>query len=381
MNLKKMIPATALFAIAATSLHAGVASYDKKFVVEPEVEEESLCDIIFGLPTLYSNKEGAFLQEFKLIGRYHGQYHWLDSNQGNNHDWENRRQRLGFSMKFLDNWDAAFQFNLDFDDGRFFSDIEDFRLRYKVNSNLRLTVGKMKAPITNEWRTSSNENLTFERSRIINQVVPNRMGGVYAEINTGPWLFELGAFTTTMDSDWAQHTFDGGFSLFGSVGYKADIGTTRLEYLYSDIDTGASGNVTRGYEHVVSLNYEGKFDRFGLVADVIFAAGSGNVSDVYGFILMPSYDITDKLQAVFRYQIAGSDSSNGFQLQSRYEREAPNLVTSRGDMYQAAYLGLNYRICGDNLKLMTGVEYTTFEQTGGSDYDAWTTFSGVRVSF
>jgi hypothetical protein len=62
---------------------------------------------------------------------------------------------------------------------------------------------------------------------------------------------------------------------------------------------------------------------------------------------------------------------------------APNLTGGgRGETYHAGYLGLQFFIHGDNLKLMSGVEYARLDGGGnGGDFDGWTVFSGVRVSF
>ncbi len=345
-----------------------------------EKEEKSLCDTIFSLPTLYQNKDNDVLQKFAIIGRYHGQYYFLDSNQGNADDWENRRARLGASAELFHFLKFSFNFNVDVEgEGRFFEDLEDAVAEIKLNENFKLSIGKQKAPITHEWRTSSNKIVTFERSRIVNQTVPDKMGGALLSYKKENWLIDLGAYTNSVDEDWAYPTFDGGSSYFASLGYKSAAGLTRLEYLYSDLDPNVDNTQTRGYEHVVSLNHNFEWDRLGIVADAIYA--SGDAGDVVGLIILPTYDITDKLKLVTRYQVATSDSDSGFSLQSRYEREAPDLVTSKGDFYQALYAGLNYYICGDNLKLMGGVEYTDFDQASGGSYDAWTVFGGVRVSF
>jgi phosphate-selective porin OprO/OprP len=369
-------------ALAAPALlHAGAAVADKK-TVTPVTKEMSLCESIFDLPTLYKNEENPVIQKFRIIGRYHGQYYALDSNQGGNDDWENRRARIGAEAQLFQDFTLSFNLNLDLDNngGRFFEDLEDLTLTWKASKEFKLTLGKIKMPITQEWRTSSNKILTFERSRIIGVAVPEKAGGAIASYEKNGWTTELGAFTNTVDEDWAHPTFDGGFSLFGSIARKSDdLGTVRLEYLYSSVDE--ADNATRGYEHVVSAVYENKWDKIGFVANAIGAFGGDDASDVYGIILMPSYDITDKLQVVARYQFATSDDGGGFSLGSRYDSTADDLKSKSGDDYQAVYAGLNYYLCGHNLKLMTGIEYVNFNQDTDSTYEGWTWFNGVRVSF
>jgi phosphate-selective porin OprO/OprP len=84
---------------------------------------------------------------------------------------------------------------------------------------------------------------------------------------------------------------------------------------------------------------------------------------------------------VGRYQYAASEAEDGVRLQSRYEREAPELASQYGDNYHAVYAGLNYYICDHNLKLMAGVEYATMDQDTGRNYESVTFMTGVRLYF
>jgi phosphate-selective porin OprO/OprP len=367
--------------VTATTSNAGQAAAAKQ-AVEPAAKEKSLCESILDLPTLYKNEENPVIQKFRIIGRYHGQYYFLDSNQGDNEDWENRRARIGAEAQLFQDFTLSFNFNLDLenDGGRFFEDLEDLTLAWKVSKEFKLTLGKFKMPITQEWRTSSNRILAFERSRIVGIVAPEKTGGILGAYEKEGWIAELGAYTNTVDEDWAYPTFDGGFSFFGSIARKTDtLGLARLEYLYSSLDE--ADNATRGYEHVVSAVYEKKWDKFGLMVNGVAGFGGDDTGDVYGVILMPTYDFTEKLQLVTRYQYGTSADSDGFSLPSRYDRTADELQSKDGDNYQAVYAGLNYYLCGHNLKLMTGIEYSQFDQDTGDTYEGWTWFNGVRLYF
>jgi phosphate-selective porin OprO/OprP len=101
-------------------------------------------------------------------------------------------------------------------------------------------------------------------------------------------------------------------------------------------------------------------------------------SDLFSIVLMPSYDLTDKIELVGRYTFSTSEDDDGVRLQKRYESSAA--LNPRGDTYHAIYGGITYRICGDKLKLMTGVEYSTLSG-GDADYDGLTYFAGVRTQF
>ena len=116
----------------------------------------------------------------------------------------------------------------------------------------------------------------------------------------------------------------------------------------------------------------------------IYGSGYDDVGDVWGISLMPARFIhEDKVQLVARYQYANSRDSDGLRWQKRYEREvATPLTGERGDRYHAGYLGLNWYLYGNKLKIMSGVEYSHMSggSTGG-DFSGWTWFNGIRVYF
>ena len=86
---------------------------------------------------------------------------------------------------------------------------------------------------------------------------------------------------------------------------------------------------------------------------------------------MPWYWVVpEKLQAVARYQYQASSDEEGIRLNSRYVRSshdnaAVDVNSGRGDEHHSVYLGLNYHLCGDNAKIMGGVEYDHLETPDG----------------
>ena len=111
-------------------------------------------------------------------------------------------------------------------------------------------------------------------------------------------------------------------------------------------------------------------DSASLITEVTAGLGA-EAGNAVGLNLQPGLFLTDKLQIVGRYQLAGSDGQNGLQAQRRYERF---VGMQTGDRYQAVCLGLNYYVLGHRLKIMGGVEYATI---GGRD--AWTSYIAVRT--
>jgi phosphate-selective porin OprO and OprP len=100
---------------------------------------------------------------------------------------------------------------------------------------------------------------------------------------------------------------------------------------------------------------------------------------MWGTMVMPYYNITDKLQAVTRYSYMNSDGPNGIRL-AGYEAR---VVPGRGDEYNELYLGANYFFYGHKLKVQTGVQWADMNDSAndGGEYSgvSWTT--GLRVGW
>jgi phosphate-selective porin OprO and OprP len=345
----------------------------------------SVFDTLWALPVLYSDERNPIVQRLALIGRYHGQYYRVDADEfGSDSDWDNRRTRLGIKIDLLRMVSFEGQMNVDVDDDRsgFFDSVEDLYVDIEPSDAFGLSVGKHKPYLTYEWTTSSNRIKTIERSLLVNQIIPDKIYGVAAFGKGGGVTWRGGLFSGTYSDRWELPDFDGGYLLNVSLG--CDVGDkrgqVRLDYLYNDGDR-RNFVATRPYQHSLSLNYNGTFRRLGVVADLIYADGSGEVPDVWGIVLMPYYKITDKLEGVFRYTYADSDAGDGIRLASRYERRVDNLGEDRGENYHSAYAGANYYIYGDRLKLMAGVEYSTLDLADGTDWNSWTWFGAVRLHF
>ena len=371
-----------LSALLAGSAMAGPAPDPGKEILVVE-EPRSFCDYYYDLldlATLYEN-DGGLIQDISLIGRYHGQWHDVESDLGDDADWENRRFRFGFDVAFLENFEFQTQFNLkrDYNEaGRFFEDVEEFTLVWEPSDAWALSVGKQKAYITREWSTSSKRIKTLERSQLVNQVIPDKAGGVILTLNDlAGFTVDLGGFTGDSSDDWDIPNFNAGYGAYTRIARDITEATeVRFDYFYNDGDPG--NGEFEDYEHILSLNSQSDWDRFHLVTDLIYGIeGSFGNDDVYGLVLMPYYDLTDNLELVFRYTFSKSVSEDGLNVQSRYERASAGRL--RGDEYHAFYGGLNWYICGDKLKIMNGIEYSQLDGLNENDY--WTYFTGVRMYF
>jgi phosphate-selective porin OprO and OprP len=335
-----------------------------------------------GLATLYKNEGNSFIRELRIIGRYQGQYHWLDSAQGRNDGWENRRVRLGVVARFSHDIDflAEVQSSDKFDP--VYNGFTDIYLRWKPAEAFNLIIGRQKTQFGWDWLTTDTTILPFERSQIFNQTKIDRAPGVVVTGRLDGWTYEAGVYSNQVDQELGS--FEGGVSFSLGIGcdfkgaFVLDRAEWRLDYLHSEI--GAEDTVNNYWSDAFTTGFILGQGRAGLVAETIF--GSGKDPGAIGFYLMPTFFLLPgKLQIVTRYTYSKGDGPNSIVPQKRYEQQAPNLIDGgKGSSYQAGYLGLQYFIHGERLKLMAGGEYARLDASGGG-YNGWTWFCGVRSYF
>ncbi len=352
--------------------------------------EKSRFDDLWSLATLYKNDANPILQEFKLRGRYQGQYHWLDSDEGDAHDWEHRRSRFGFDAKLFEKkieirLDA--QSSPEFDP--FYDRLVDAYIKWKPTDSFSVTAGRQKPQIGYyDWLQSTNAQPTFERSQIFNQLRVDRATGLVAEGNYGAWTWQAGAYSNDIDREFGG--LDGGWSYGAGIGYSFseswgfDKADWRLDWLHSDHDN-STDSVLNRYENLLSTTLWIQSGGWNVVTEAFYATGGEERDgDVFGLFVQPTYDvIPKKLQLVGRLTWTTGDGADSVIAQSRYEREAPALTAGgRGDSYFAAYLGLQHFIHGDKLKLLAGAEYAHLDGGGnGGDFQGVTFLTGLRLSF
>lgn len=338
---------------------------------------------LWDLPVLYENPDNPYIQEVALTNRYQYQYAAVDSDQG---DWdrgETRRWRAGAKIKFLEGFELSGDININDDFEPFYNSLEELHLTWNASNLFHLRVGKQKPLFTYEWSTSSRLILTFERSLLVNQVLPQKSTGASIYGTYENWSYLLGGYSAGWDEEFGR-TDKGSFFL-GSIGYDlsdlcscVDSFKWRLDFLHNEGDSDATG--PKPYNETLSTSLVAAKGKFGLVSD--FIAAWGDSPDVFGVVLLGNFDITEKLQLVCRYHYAGS-SDDGLRAQSRYEREVDINDGGRGDEYHSIYLGLNYYLNEHKLKLMTGVEYANMndKEGDGGDFDGFTWFAGLRLYY
>jgi phosphate-selective porin OprO and OprP len=381
----KRIPRRVAVALMAASA-AGVASAS-----EPE-----FLDSLWSRATLHKDDANPILQEFKLRGRYHGQYHHADADSGTDSGWEDRRSRLGLDAKLFN---KKIELRADFQSNDGFRDIYDGLVdayaRWRPTKTLAITAGKTKPLIGQyDWLESTNSQPTFERSQIFNQLNVNRATALTVEHSIGAFSWRAGIYnndtpaTTGGTGSWGDGEFgdfDGGVSYSLGIGYdlKSKLGFEQagvwFDWLHSERKPG--DRILGRYDDIISATFLVKEGPAALVVEGYHATGGNGIySKLFGFFVQPTYDLVPgKFQLVGRYTYSRSDGPTGVRPQGRYEFPAGAL---RGDTYHAIYLGGQYFIHGDKLKLMAGTEYAALGQSSTSDrYDGYTFLTGLRLSF
>ncbi len=384
------------FQIARTTVLALLAGMPLAAIAAEDPVAEAL-DPIWDLATLYKDDSNPILEEFKLRGRYQGQYWDVDADSGSQSNWEDRRSRFGFDAKFFEKeveLRVDFQSNDGFDD--LYDGLVDAYVRYKPAKWISFTAGRTKPLIGQyDWLESSNNMPTFERSQIFNQLGINRATSFTVEGTTGEWLWRGGVYSndtpngTGGTGSFGEGEFgdmSGGVSVSLGGGYdfkkllcldKADF---RFDWLHSDRD--ATDLVLNKYDDIFASTFWVKEGDLSVVLEAYYATGGdGTNSDVFGFFIEPTYDIiSKKLQLVGRYSFAHSNGDFGVVGQTRYEKPVA-AGGNLGDTYNAFYGGIQYFIYGDKLKLMAGAEWSRLESDAGTAYDGVTLLTGIRLYF
>lgn len=388
----------------------------------------NFCNWLSNKPgMLYKNPGNPYFSELQIYGRFHWNAAYIDGEDVNGDDFnahytDARRFRLGLKSSFLNYFSAKAAVNL-VDDQRFnggditwkYVDFDEAVLTFDALrafnvSNLdalTLNYGRIKWHGGLEARTSSNDLLTVERSAISNKLYQSaRPTGFYVNAVKGKFNMVAGIYST--DASYAT----GSSANVEGIGGWNDGLMYNLELIYS-----ATDDLRFGWEFIYNaananqvgsvrdedslLQYE-----WATTLSAEYAIGNGGVN-VEGFLgdngdadngvtnptqqgqfwaltVTPYYWIVPaKLQAVVQCMYAGSEEENGMRTNSRYFRATTNggaVNSGRGDELYTVYAGLNYLVCGDNLKFQLGAEYSNLNTPVGNA-SAMTYLFGFRTNF
>jgi phosphate-selective porin OprO/OprP len=350
-----------------------------------DVKKPSTYDKIWKFTEWYSSDSNPVVQKVLFSGRYQHEFAALDADEGGLDEWNVRRMRLGPRMTLFRTVTLHSEVELNPQEhDPLYVRFTDFYLQWARSGRLAITVGKQGVPFTVDGATSSKELITIDRSNLTNNMwFPQEyMPGVSVSGKVTRWIYRAGAYSSG-EANREFGEFDGGNFTLGVLGYDfADsLGVKEAlltgNYVYQQPD--ARNTFTRRLEHVTSLNFKLDAGGWGARADVSAAAGYLGQSDLWGIMLMPFVNVTDKFQIVGRYTFLDSANPNGVLL-GTYENR---VVTGRGDLYNEGYLGANYYFYGHKLKLQSGLQYADMNDSAadGGSYSGVSWVTGIRVGW
>lgn len=393
---------------------------------QPKLDRLSFCEwapkclVLVGPER--NNVLDPYVQEVKLNLRAQYQIGALDPAGGgdrvkggangngrrSNDEW--RRFRLGATakvfndIKLLANWNVGGLNTRDaYSDGEWDrttsrAQLDELYAQVKIKP-VTLTLGKFKPAFMGEYRTSSANILTFERSLLVNQLKAEKTWGVSIKNADSKATFgwEAGVWLNGLhEGVWMEPALNSkDNATFGaSVSYKLnDENRLYLDYMHSFAKEDQLLHYNGpGARDVVALTLDSKYGNLSVMTEAIAGfntigldkkKGAG-AENVFGFTVLPSYKFTPHWEGVMRYQIsAGSNAVKGdghFYTQN-------STYSSVSDLTQGIYAGINYYVCPKDphsMKLMLGVEYLNSEgrdATGGKGFTGWQYCAGVRVNF
>lgn len=388
-NAEPAVPETAAES-AATGLLVG------------KLAEGSAYDRLWSVPVLYLNEQNPLLQEFALQGQLQLQYAAGTEDAGDfgtadrpdSCTWGNievRRFRFGMrarmfhALKLHTLWDLYPDFS-----PRIYQRTAETYATWMPSDAFNLSAGKVELKFTREQEISSRDYLTFERSQMVNQFYGGELTGAWVSGKkiAGGWLYELGAYGNDRRDEFSQ--FDGGAMILAKAGYDysaacgLDLGLVEIHYLHNTEPGYQSPGDPKSppYSDAIAISNSITAGRFGLQAEAAWGNGTLGTPDIRGVSLLPTWFLTENLQAVGLLEYSSSDGPDGIYLPARYEACSPQTGDKKGDAYFATYAGLNYYFYGHKLKAMSGVKYSHLDGgDNGGGFNGWTWLAGLRMMF
>lgn len=359
-----------------------------------EEETKSWADNWKSMGKVYSDKNNSLVQEVKLFGRAHYQWNSSDGESSGtdfsgNGD-ELRRLRAGVSVKFLDGFKALGRMNLE--KGGFrntslgYNSFDELYLEYGKKEFLGFDsasfgYGRYKVLFGGEEHQSSKKIKTVERSAINNRFGSLRPTGLVFKAEKDDVSYIAGVFSTEADREtWSN--WDGGMAFHGSVEFPAGEGSVIADFMYAD-DSDNDQSVFN-FDWATSITYNRTYRDINWMLNATY--GQTAQEEIYGIVLLPSFYLTEKLEAAFRIHWAHSTSDGSVPVSSgsrgiRRVARNESLGTGAGDNNNSLYAGLNYYIESHYIKILTGIEYEQIDGNLGRDLDGFTLWSAFRMYF
>ena len=172
----------------------------------------------------------------------------------------------------------------------------------------------------------------------------------------------------------------------------------RVDYIYNDEAGGFGPGGGEPYKNAFAVSTEVGFMGVDVLYEYMWARANNTLGlpsrpKVHGYSITPSYFVTDRFQAVVRYERmrnteapaigAGTGGVAGGAF--GHNAYAGNIagIANFANKYQAIYLGGNYYLHGENVKLMAGLELAEARDTVVNNFQSrtHTAMTALRMQF
>lgn len=381
----------ALLATGLSGLQAGTPVSSAKDSSPVQSKEKSIYDKIWDLAQLYKNDSNPVLEQFDLIGRFQMDYFNVDSNRGNNDFFEIRRFRLG-----VDSWwaDRHMELKAEMDtnlrgfhsDSIFYTRMTNMFVNFRISDALSIRAGKFEPHFGYDREFTDNMQKFFERSffddNVFNNTGNDYLSGASVLGKVGNWGYQVAVFSDAVGPEFGD--FNGGQSYLGEISYDfaKEIGADKALWVfdYMHMENNAKSNVFNTMRNAAATYFDYQKGPWGLVTQLGYGNGVSAKGDIYEFMVMPTYLITKELELVVRYQLGIGSKDNSITTLNKQEKTIGKFT---GDTFNAGYVGLNYYLYGQKLKVMVGEQFANLSGGTGANagYKGWTTLVGLRMFF
>jgi phosphate-selective porin len=352
---------------------------------------------------VFVTAKGKAVEGIKLTGRLQFQYDAIGNdgshadNGGNFSSQDGfyfRRVFLGAEAQFKNDWYGKIV--ADFGGSDSSVDLDEAIIGWKYDPMLQLKGGYTKASFGYYETTSSSKIKTVERS-IANRFFVEDKGlqfggrytGIFAngELPAG-FTYAASVASSTDSNDRTDRVTDdsNNLAVFGRLEWTSEEGDYGQFMVGTDLGFKQNGSTEAyaanqgGDGNMFAYGMHGKYTvgDFNLTGEVLgttienVVVNNGKDTDVFGLTVIPSYMLTDQWEIVAAYSYIDTDDTNILYADDLVRRSNVKAYYSEGESY---YVGFNYYIIGNDLKLTGGYEYSTFQSsnngTDDTDIDAF----------
>lgn len=279
-----------------------------------------------------------------------------------------RRVYLGATADFTERVSGTVNANFG-TDASGTAQLEKAVVDFELTEDLTLTGGLQKAPFGFEETTSSSRILTVERSiatRYFTEQIDYgaRFTGLFLSGAYDSGLYFDAAVTNSDQGKVASSSTNNELALWGRAGWKGDAGpgTLNIGVNGGRLEDQRADNVT-DFVWGAYANYKvSDFDlTFEYLGGSFENAAFGSDANPVGLYLTGGWQLNPSIQLVGRISTLEADGGVGADISDTFRR-APEAGSANYDEARAYYIGVNWFIVGNTVKLTSGYEFVEYEK-------------------